>query len=327
MPAAMADAVRSLTVGLFGDPELSAKLGAALGKKGTESDLRFWNKRERDVAMTAIAPISFPEKIVPLLQTAYMSDVPVLTASHLDASFAETVLVLQASLKKGILLLAEPESMDRVHTLVRDRLPGWISIEGIRDETVRRLRELLLGWDVTRDVSSPCVVLLDHAFSVRGVGTVALGFVRRGTLRVHDDLRLVPLERTVLVRSIQRFDEDETEAPAGSRVGVALKGIEAEEIDRGAVLTADANVRSSPHATLRPFRRFELSKDPLDAGLRGYHLVAGAFARPVVLESVDGSVGVQADRAMPFVPGEGGWLTVQRGPGALRVLGQGLLLP
>ncbi len=326
-PAAMADGLRSLTVGLFGDPEVATKLGPVLGKEGTENDFRFWNKKERDVAVTVIAPTVYPEKIVPLLQVALLSDVPVLAATLLDASFAETVLLREAQRKKGVLLLAESERADRVHSLVRDRLPGWISIEGIGDETVRRLRELLLGWDVPRDTTSPCVALLDHAFQVRGAGTVALGFVRRGTLRVHDELRLVPLERPIQVRSIQRLDEDETAAPAGSRVGVALKGVDAKDIERGAVLTSDPAVQSSAHGTIRPFHRMDLSKDPIAVGLRGYHLVAGTYVRPVVLLSVDKAIEVQADRAIPIVPGETGWLTVQRGPGALRVLGYGPLLP
>lgn len=169
--------------------------------------------------------------------------------------------------------------------------------------------------------------LLDHAFDVRGVGTVALGFVRRGTLRVHDELSLLPLDRTVSVRSIQRFDEDQTEAPAGSRVGVTLRDVEAHEIERGAVLTADASIVARPVLELRPFVRNEFAKDPVVAGSRGFYLVLGTCVRPVVVNETDGSLWVTADRAVPAIPGELGFLVVLRGSGSLRILGQGPLAP
>lgn len=317
-----------LTVGLFGtDGEFLRKLGAAMGKTGTESDLRFWNKKDRDLSLTSIAAIPYPERVVPMLQAVALCDFPVLVASALDAAFGEMVLALAASGKKGLLIAPDPAAVDRIRGLVRDRLPQWVTLEWTGDESVRRFRELLPGILVPREPAGPCTVLLDHAFSVRGVGTVALGFVRRGTLRVHDEPRLVPLEREVLVRSIQRFDQDRTEAPPGSRVGVALKGVEADEIERGFVLTADASVASRPEATLSPYRGVEFSKDPVAPGTRGYHLVAGAYARPVVVQEAAASLRVTADRPLPIVPGETGFLAVLRGAGSLRILGTGPMVP
>ncbi len=175
------------------------------------------------------------------------------------------------------------------------------------------------------DTASPCTVVLDHAFNVRGVGTVALGFVRRGVPRVHDELRFLPLGTVVTVRSIQRFDEDQMEALAGARVGVALKGIEADEIDRGSLLTADATIASSPRLVIAPFSRGDFAKDPLAAGTKGLHVTAGLFTRPVVVDEVGASCRVTADRALPILRSETAFLTILRGPGSLRVLGRGPL--
>ena len=320
----MAAPATSLTVGLFGsDLDFLKGIGSGLGKKGTESDLRFWNKKEHDIAITAIAPLTYPERVVPMLQLASLCDFPILAADTLDAALGETVIALAATGKKGLLVLRNPETADRARALVKDRLRGWTSMEWSGEESLRRIRELLPGISPARETNSLCTVVLDHAFAVRGVGTVALGFVRRGVLRVHDELRLAPLDKSVLVRSIQRFDEDQTEAPPGSRVGVALKGVEADEIERGSLLTADAEVVSDPVGRVRPFHRVEFAKDPLEPGSRGYHLLVGLYPRPVVLDSVEGQLTATADRPMPQLPGDITFLAVLRGPGGLRVLGHG----
>ena len=324
----MAAPATSLTVGLFGaDLDFLKRIGSALGKKGTESDLLFWNKKEREIAITAIAPTTYPERVVPMLQLASLCDFPILAAEALDAALGETVIALAATEKRGLLVLRNPETADRVRSLVKDRLRGWISMDWNGEESLRRIRELLPGISPSRDASALCTVVLDHAFAVRGVGTVGLGFVRRGVLRVHDELRLAPLDKSVLVRSIQRFDEDQTEAPPGSRVGVALKGVESDEIERGALLTADASVVSDPVCRVEPFHRVEFAKDPLEPGGRGCHLQVGLYPRPVVLESVGAELKVTADRPMPLVAGEISFLAVLRGPGSLRVLGHGPVAP
>jgi len=320
----VAPPANSLTLGLFGtDLDFLKQLGSTIGKKGTESDLLFWNKKEGELAITAIAPATYPERVVPMLQVASLCDAAVLPVDSLDAAFGETAIGLAAAGKRGLLILRNPETADRARAMVKDRLRGWVAMEWSGEDSLRRFREFIPGMTVPREPSSLCTVVLDHAFAVRGVGTVALGFVRRGTLRVHDELRLVPLDKSVLVRSIQRFDEDQTEAPTGSRVGVALKGVEADEIERGFLLTADGAVVSQAEATVKPFHRVEFAKDPLEAGARGFHLQVGLYPRPVVLGEIDGALKAVADRPMPVVPGETAFLTVLRGPGSLRILGHG----
>lgn len=324
----MAELPPPLTVGLFGsDPDFLRTLGSAIGKTGTESDLRFWNKKDRDLSLTAIAASTYPEKLVPMLQVTALCDYPVLDANRLDAAFGEMAIALAATGKKGLLVLRDPGAADRARALVKGRLHGWVHMDWTGEESLRRFRELLPGILVPRDATRPCTVVLDHAFSVRGVGTVALGFVRRGTLRVHDELRLAPLDGTVLVRSIQRFDEDQEDAPAGSRVGVALKGVEADEIERGFLLTADESILSRPVVTVKPFRKTEFARDPVEAGGRGFHLAAGVYVRPVVLNEVGPSLEATADRPIPLVAGDTAFLAVLRGPGALRVLGAGPVVP
>ncbi len=78
------------------------------------------------------------------------------------------------------------------------------------------------------------LVYIDRAFSVKGVGTVVLGFVLSGKVSVHDKLRAVPSspERTVEVKGIQVNDEDQESAGRGMRVGLSLKGVDAKDLDK-----------------------------------------------------------------------------------------------
>ena len=88
-------------------------------------------------------------------------------------------------------------------------------------------------------------VPIDHHFNVKGIGTVILGCVQEGTIRRHDQLTVHPLGKQAQIRSIQMHDDDAEEASAGDRVGLALKGIESDDLDRGFVLSSDPRIISS----------------------------------------------------------------------------------
>jgi selenocysteine-specific translation elongation factor len=92
---------------------------------------------------------------------------------------------------------------------------------------------------------TPGVVSVDHHFNVKGIGTVVLGGVESGTINKHDMLKVLPTEKTAQVRSVQRHDTDCDDATEGDRVGLALKNITSEELDRGYVLTNSPSVKIS----------------------------------------------------------------------------------
>ena len=110
----MAAPLPPLSIGLFrGDPETIRPMGGALGKKGTESDLRIWNKKERDIALTAITAIGHPERITPMLQVGALCDMAVLLEDRVDAAFGEQLIALSAVRKRGLLILPNPDMGDR----------------------------------------------------------------------------------------------------------------------------------------------------------------------------------------------------------------------
>jgi selenocysteine-specific translation elongation factor len=89
------------------------------------------------------------------------------------------------------------------------------------------------------------VVPVDAHFTVKGVGVVVLGSVAQGMIKKHETLKVLPTEKTAQIRSIQKHDDDADSAIKGDRVGLALKNIESEDLDRGFVLTSDPSIRSA----------------------------------------------------------------------------------
>ncbi len=84
---------------------------------------------------------------------------------------------------------------------------------------------------------------IDSHFNVKGVGTVVLGSVIDGYFKVHDKMQILPIKREVILKSIQKHDVDAQDGIKGDHVGLALRGIESDELDRGYVATTDPSVK------------------------------------------------------------------------------------
>ena len=95
---------------------------------------------------------------------------------------------------------------------------------------------------------------MDHAFNVKGVGVVVLGVVVNGTVTKHANMNVLPGNKTAQVRSIQKHDDEFDSAVEGDRVGLAMKNVDVEDVDRGTVLTTDPQIKMSKvlkaHASL-----------------------------------------------------------------------------
>lgn len=100
-------------------------------------------------------------------------------------------------------------------------------------------------------------VPVDRSFAIHGTGTVVTGTVRSGTVRVGDSLRVMGVGRDgqeeveARVRRLQCHGEDREVGRVGERIAVALVGVSAEEIPRGAVLVSDPAWSSSWMVDLR----------------------------------------------------------------------------
>jgi selenocysteine-specific translation elongation factor len=299
----------SVTVALVG----AADVAKELGKKGTASDLTLFNEVHDAHAATIVEPTQFPEKIAPLLEALSMADRCLLVVLELTRPVAETIAVVD---------LSDVPTSVVVGPSVGDAELGRV-LKGSRLESSPRvpldyphLRSMLEEWNAP-SVDGPVVAPIDHAFPVKGVGAVALGVVRRGTLHAHDRLRLFPTGKDVDIRSIQVHDADRKEAACGERVGVSLKGVDADELSRGQVLAPGGTLRESPTVVGGPLLRCRYYRGDAGAGAQ-LHLAVGLQVVPAILERADATgVVVTADRPVAQLPGTPAFLldlSVPTGP-------------
>ncbi|MFL6130266.1 MAG: selenocysteine-specific translation elongation factor [Mycobacteriales bacterium] len=103
-------------------------------------------------------------------------------------------------------------------------------------DELRAALDRLLAAVPAPDGAAPVRLWLDRVFTVRGSGTVVTGTLGAGTLRVGDELELVPGGRRVGVRALQSQGSPVTVVAGTARVAVNLRGVSVDEVTRGAAL-------------------------------------------------------------------------------------------
>jgi selenocysteine-specific elongation factor len=139
--------------------------------------------------------------------------------------------------------LVEPAWLDLVQADIRERLGrarvAWTDVIPVSSVTGAGLSALRTALVRSADHARPRPVddlfrlPVDRAFSVAGAGTVVTGTVWSGTVRVGDEVTLLPGDRAARVRGIQTHGESRVSAEPGRRTALALSGLEREAATRG----------------------------------------------------------------------------------------------
>ena len=226
-----------------------------IGKKGTSTDITFYNLKRGESTVTIIEPTRYPERLAPLFFATSLARKAILVVDQIDAFFGESVIMLQAlGIKEGYIILRNYLDPGRIAPIAKGTvLEGY---EYIDDDPIALRERLLSEADrLAEEPPSPDekrgAIPVDHFFNVRGIGTVILGTMAEGVIRKHETLKVLPGEKTAMVRSIQKHDDDFDWARSGDRAGIALKNIDAEELDRGAVLTSDDSLKAESNLSAR----------------------------------------------------------------------------
>jgi len=102
-----------------------------------------------------------------------------------------------------------------------------------------------------RDTDKPFLMPVEDVFSITGRGTVATGRVERGVVKTGDELERVGIRDTtkVVVTGVEMFRKILDDAQAGDNVGLLLRGMSKEDIERGMVLAAKGSI--TPHTKFK----------------------------------------------------------------------------
>ena len=302
-----------ITVAVVGGRDIAKELG----KKGTASDLTLFNTAHDGHAITVVEPTQFPEKFGALLFALAMADRAIFAIPSLSREIAETAATVEMfDLPVEVRLGAVGEE-----ELRRAFRGSPLEKAELRPLDVVKLREEVDQW-VAPARPGAVQVRLDHAFPVKGVGAVALGVVRRGTLTAHEKLRLYPTPKIVEVRSIQVHDVDVREAASGERVGTALKGVEADELARGQILAPEGSMTVASRLNAANFRKSRYYRGQVSPGAQVQLLVGLQLVPGRIEAATDSALVVAPDRPVAFLPGDPMVVADLSPPGGPRIVGR-----
>lgn len=220
--------LESLNIAVLGSNEILNEFG----KRGTLSDIVFYDRKLNDRIFTFIAPISFPDKIQTLPQVLNMADFVVLNITQLDKYFAEQIIAINSlDMRNGFLLHSYDIDEQRLNQMIK----------GTAVENFKKIENLEILKNEINNLHSnsregDLLMPIDHSFDVKGVGTVLLGGIKQGKIKVYDKLRILPSNKEALIKSIQMHDDPVDESSSPSRVGLAVKGVSPRDIERGDII-------------------------------------------------------------------------------------------
>ncbi|MBI4174402.1 MAG: hypothetical protein HY517_02055 [Candidatus Aenigmarchaeota archaeon] len=239
-----------LTAGIFGSG--AQELAKKLGKAGTINDLAIYNHGSSEGVFTYVCVNS--DKIQTLMQAVSMIDIPVLAISELTASVGEQIVAIaEFGFDKGFILL-DGLSEEQIAPLVKGTCIEKFSVVKDSVSLVEEMKKIHI------ERGGELMIPIDNYFNVKSVGTVALGLVKSGGLKKYDKVMIEPIGKEAVIKGIQSQDKDLDQTEPGMRVGLNLKGIEADELKRGCIVCNAA--RKSRSLKLK-FQKSRYSREQL----------------------------------------------------------------
>jgi elongation factor Tu len=146
-------------------------------------------------------------------------DVPITIGSAL---LALEHMVANPTTKRG-----ENEWVDKIYTLM-DTVDAYIDTP-------------------VRDIDKPFLMAVEDVFSITGRGTVATGRIERGKVKISEEIEIIGIRdtRKATVTGLEMFTKTLEEGMAGDNIGILLRGIKKEDIERGMVLAKPGSI--TPH--------------------------------------------------------------------------------
>ncbi len=211
-----------------------------------------------------------------MITGAAQMDGAILVVSAADGPMPQTkehvLLARQVGVPKIVVflnkvdLIDDPDLLELVEEEIRDLLTKYqfdgkntkivrgsatAALEG-KPEGEKAFAELMDAIDneiaePVREMDKPFLMSVEDVFSITGRGTVATGRIERGVIKVNDTIEIVGLKDTTtsVVTGIEMFRKLLDSGQAGDNVGILLRGIEKDGIQRGQVLAAPKTIK--PH--------------------------------------------------------------------------------
>lgn len=160
----------------------------------------------------------------------------------------------------------DPELLDLVEMEIRELLTKYefpgdeipiVRVSALKalegdEEAQKQVLELMEKVDEyvpvpERDLDKPFLMPVEDVFSIKGRGTVATGRIERGKIKVGEEIEMVGLKDTTksVVTGVEMFRKTLEDGQAGDNVGILLRGVEKDDVERGQVLAKPGSI--TPH--------------------------------------------------------------------------------
>ena len=145
--------------------------------------------------------------------------------------------------------LLEKNGFDRNAPIVRGSATKALEGDSANEDAIMDLVKALDASvpEPKRDLDKPFLMPIEDVFSIKGRGTVATGRIEQGVVKVNEEVEIIGLHdtRKSVVTGVEMFKKNLDQGQAGDNVGVLLRGIERDDIERGQVLAKPGSV--TPH--------------------------------------------------------------------------------
>ena len=234
-----------LNIAILGSEELCRSLGKLTDSRDVESYVFKEGAGPDRRILSFIRPLNFPERIRPLLSALNVADYGIIEVNSIDAALGESMVAFSSSgIERGDLIIKPKDGgwidPDKVN-LVKDQagLSSWNVNHQVPD--LNEYRSALLGQVTKQNSEGELLVSIDQHFVVKGIGLVGIGYVRSGMLERHENVRIYPKKADGIVRSLQVMDDDVDRALTGDRVGIALRGVSDDSLDKGSQIVTEGS--------------------------------------------------------------------------------------
>jgi len=161
--------------------------------------------------------------------------------------------------------VSDPELLELVEMEIREKLKKYHfeedtpivrvsalkALEGDKEaqDGIMKLMDTIDEWipDPVRDLDKPFLMPVEDVFSIKGRGTVVTGRIETGVVKIGDEIEIVGIKdtRKSVVTGVEMFHQQLEQGQAGDNVGLLLRGIEKEDVQRGQVLAKPGSI--TPH--------------------------------------------------------------------------------
>jgi elongation factor Tu len=165
--------------------------------------------------------------------------------NKMDLADPELVELVEEEIRE----LLEKNGFDKNAPIIRGSATKALAGDPENEDAIMELVKALDDFipEPKRELDKPFLMPIEDVFSIKGRGTVATGRVEQGIVKVNEEVEIVGIRdtRKSVVTGVEMFKKNLDQGQAGDNVGILLRGIERDDIERGQVLAKPGTI--TPH--------------------------------------------------------------------------------